>query len=75
MRKKYIKKQREAFIKKTNLGEDLLTFTEEEYARLQMIDECHQKGIKFIDKVDELRNFVVQDQTVVECLKKLGKID
>jgi hypothetical protein len=41
MRKKYTKKEREASIKKTNLGEDLLTFTEEEYARLQMIDECH----------------------------------
>lgn len=75
MRKKYIKKQREASIKKTNLGEDLLTFTEEEYARLQMMDECYQKGIKYIDKVDEFNNFVVQNQTVVDCLKKLGKID
>lgn len=31
MRKKYHKKQKETSIKKTDLGEDLLTFTKEEF--------------------------------------------
>lgn len=38
MRSKYHKKQKESSIKKTDLGEDLLTFTPEEYQKLQFID-------------------------------------
>lgn len=34
LKKKYHKKVKDITIKKTNLGEDLMTFTPEEYAKL-----------------------------------------
>ena len=47
LRKKYQKKAKEATIKKTNLGEDLMTFTPEEYAKLEMIDEYNSRGLVY----------------------------
>ena len=47
LRKKYHRKAKEATIKKTNLGEDLLTFTQEEYAKLELIDECQNRGFVY----------------------------
>ena len=47
LRKKYQKKAKEATIKKTNLGQDLMTFTPEEYAKLEMIDQYNNRGLVY----------------------------
>lgn len=51
LRKKYHKKVKEVSIKKTNLGEDQMTFTPEEYARLQLIDEYQERGLKYVENL------------------------
>jgi hypothetical protein len=47
MRGKRHRKNKENSIKKTELGEDQLTFTPQEYEKLQAIDECHRRGITY----------------------------
>ena len=47
LKKKHHRKKKDVTIKKTNLGEDQLTFSPEEYAKLQLIDECENRGIKY----------------------------
>ena len=75
MRKNYHKKSKQASIKKTNLGQDLLTFSPEEYARLQLIDECQELGIRYRQKIDDYGQENDQKQTAVDSLKRLAKVD
>ena len=74
-RKKYHKKSKEHVIKKTNLGEDLLTFTPDEYARLQLIDEYQEKGFKYRETITEEVNNDHAKKSAVDRLKQLAKLD
>lgn len=73
LRRNYHRKSRESSIKKTDLGEDLMTFTPEEYQQLQLIDHCLERGLPLPTAFTPTEQ--PQALSAVERLKRMGRLE